>query len=107
MGRVYEQIPHPKIAYAYLAIEADKWNEFENLRSEALKKHPLYGPSAFEQPREAEKNVVAAVESAEDASEAQAETAATAPSDANHPLATEGLSPRDKAKAALAAKKGV
>jgi hypothetical protein len=113
MGRVYEQIPHPKIAYAYLAIEADKWNEFENLRTEALKKHPLYGPSAFEQPtREAEKNVVAAEVAAEAAagepvpapsgeavsSAAEQASAATAP--------TEGLSPRDKAKAAIAAKKG-
>lgn len=105
-GRVYEQIPHPKISYAYLAIEASTWNEFEQLRSEALKKHPLYAASAFEKP------VVAAEVAAEPAEvtpitreegaqvEAQAEqaSAATAP--------TEGLSPREKAKAAMAAKKG-
>lgn len=108
MGRVYEQLPHPKIAYAYLAIEAATWNEFEQLRAEALKKHPLYAPSAFEKPAPsmaglttaelAAKDVVAEAAEPEPVQGAEpVEPAATAP--------TEGLSPRDKARAKMAAKK--
>lgn len=118
MGRVYEQIPHPKIAYAYIAFEAETWNEFEKLRSEGLKKHPLYGPSAFEQPTRPENVVAVAVAESTDVVqadppvqpvEAPAEPAATAPTgnaDQAPSPTTQGLSARDKAKAAMAAKKG-
>lgn len=103
MGRVYEQIPHPKIAYAYLAIEADSWNEFEKLREESLKRHPLYGTSAFEKSAPANAPSVAA----EAAAGAVALAEPNPVSDPATPAPTsEGLSPRDKAKAALAAKKG-
>jgi hypothetical protein len=113
MGRVYEQIPHPKIAYAYLAIEAGTWNEFETLRSEALKRHPLYKTSAFEKsaPVSAPSVATEAEAGVEVAAEAKAADKAAdkaVPSEqASTPAPTsEGLSPRDKAKAALAAKKG-
>jgi hypothetical protein len=108
MGRVYEQIPHPKINYAYLAIEADTWNEFEKLRSEALKRHPLYKASAFEQPSPGA--VVVPTETAEAptaSADGEASTTSTpGADDTSKPVSAEGLSPRDKAKAALAAKKG-
>jgi len=122
MGRVYEQMPHPKIAYAYLAIEAETWNEFEKLRSETLKRHPLYSESAFEKksaeagaptapsPASAEAGAaVAAATPGDSDAAASAPGAASAPTSAaeqERPTVTsEGLSPRDKAKAALAAKK--
>jgi len=112
MGRVYEQIPHPKIAYAYLAIEADSWNEFEKLREETLKRHPLYGTSAFEKSVPAEvtpksRPTGAQVEVQEAAAGAVALAEPNPVSDPATPAPTsEGLSPRDKAKAAMAAKKG-
>jgi hypothetical protein len=120
MGRVYEQMPHPKIAYAYLAIEAETWNEFEKLRSEALKRHPLYGESAFEKAAPAEvtrttrgTGAQVEVQDAAAGAEVAAEPEAGPRDDvvqaeqASAPAPTsEGLSPRDKAKAALAAKKG-
>lgn len=106
---IIERIPHPKIAYAYLELHAESFNEFEKLRAEALKKHPLYSESAFER-----KNVVAAAEPevtspVETGSDTAAGSEVDPATDTVTPAVatpTEGLSPRDKAKAALAAKKG-
>jgi len=39
--RVYEQIPHPGVQYAYLALEAGNVDEFESLKAEAMKSPAL------------------------------------------------------------------
>lgn len=39
--RVYEQIPHPGVQFAYLALEAGNVDEFESLKAEALKSPAL------------------------------------------------------------------
>jgi hypothetical protein len=109
MGRVYEQIPHPKISYAYLAIEADTWNEFEKLREESLKRHPLYSTSAFEKksaPAEVTPSASATGAPVEASVAAAGDGAAEAPQASSPSPAptSEGLSPRDKARAAAAAR---
>lgn len=108
-GRVYEQIPHPRVRYAYLAIEADTWNQFEALRSEALKKHPMYRESAFEESLVASAAAAAGVEveqtqaAPEVAPVEEAAPAESAP--AAGPTSTEGLSPREIAKLRMQQKK--
>ena len=123
MAEIIERIPHKSVAYAFLEIRAGSANEFESLRAEALRKAPHYG-FAQERPADptpAAKPTVAAKSSAapapaESPVEAVVETAAVAPEpaasaptgnadQAPSPTTQAGLSPRDKARAKMAAKK--
>lgn len=111
MGLIIERIPHKSVAYAFLEVQADSANEFEALRAEALKRAPHYGFAA-----NAPTAPVVAAEVAAEAPEAPAEAPAAAapevgarePEQASAATAqsTEGLSPREKAKLKMAAKKG-
>ena len=127
MGLIVERIPHKDVSFAYLQIEAETANEFEKLRAEALKRIPHYafalqapGKSAAVAGPEADRSArsygpevgpaeVAARES--DAAEAEAgaagdvrpDDAPTAPASAP---TSQGLSPREKAKAKMAAARG-
>lgn len=101
MGLIIERIPHKSVAYAFLEVQASSANEFESLRAEALKRAPHYGfaAQAPSEPKSVAAEVAAepVAESADPAPEAEQASAATP---------AEGLSPREKAKLKLAAKKG-
>lgn len=105
MGLIIERIPHKSVAYAFLEVQAASANEFESLRAEALKRAPHYG-FAQAAPAEPKQSVVEPAAATAEATEAE-EGAAEAPQASSPPSApTEGLSPREKAKLKMAAKKG-
>lgn len=111
MGLIIERIPHKTVSYAFLEVQASSANEFESLRAEALKRAPHYGFAA-NAPKDPT-DVSAAVEdeggSGPGASTAPGVVSQENEASASRPAAdtpTEGLSPREKARAKLAAKKG-
>ena len=107
MAEIIERIPHKSVAYAFLEIRAGSANEFESLRAEALRKAPHYG---FAQERPAEPKAATVTVSQpggpDPLVEAAVDTATVAPEPAASAPTEEGLSPRDKARARAAAKKG-
>lgn len=113
MGLIIERIPHKTVSYAFLEVQAASANEFESLRAEALKRAPHYGfaANAPKSPVDSPQKVEADEAAAENAGVAAAgpevgPAEAVAADAAPAPAPTEGLSPREKAKLKLAAKKG-
>lgn len=104
VAKITERIPHNRVAYAYLEIEAGSANEFEALRSAALKALPHYG-FATSAPKDSGATVPeAGAEQGEPSDARVAPEKDTAAQPAPAPT-SEGLSPRDKARAKMAAKK--
>ena len=116
MAEIVERIPHKSVAYAFLEIRAGSANEFESIREEALKKAPHYGFAAAvpSEPKVAVANVEAAGDEAAGqvgrtdtaGSNPDVNPAASAPTEAEKTIGPEGLSPREKARAKAALKKG-
>ena len=127
MAEIVERIPHNTVSYAYLEIRAGSANEFESLREEALKKIPHYAfasaapaePKNVEEGRTSGEQKAAADEPApasstltvgEPPQEARERAQAieraeeSGALDAPAPTSTEGLSPREIARARLAQK---
>lgn len=132
MAEIVERIPHNTVSYAYLEIRAGSANEFESLREEALKKIPHYAfasaspaepknVESVEQEQAVEPVVTPAAapaaspadstltvgeppQEARERAQAIERAEESGALDAPAPTSTEGLSPREIARARLAQK---